>query len=200
MRNSLLLPLVLLLAGCGPLVKIGESGPAPLRFTLAAEAVDQTPVNLPMLRVEDLETPAELGVNRLAVRVGTQEVRYLGGAIWTDKPARLLRALIAERLRGASSNAIVGPGQMDLAPSWKLSGRLIAFQAQAGSGPADRVEIATEMMLLRGPSLIASRRFSASAPAISDRPADLAAASNKAANQVAGEIAAWVIAEAAPAR
>jgi cholesterol transport system auxiliary component len=199
-RNNLTLALVLLLAGCGPLVKIGESGPAAQRFTLAATPSDGAPVALPMLRVEEFEAPAELAVNRLAVRVGAQEVRYLAGAVWTDKPARLLRGLISERLRQISTNAIVGPGQLDLSPNWTLSGRLIAFQAKASSGPADAVQVSTELLLLRDAKLIARRRFWAEAAAASDRPADLAAASNRAANQLADEVTSWVIAQAAPAR
>lgn len=191
MRNSLTLALCLLLAACGPLVKIGESGPAPQRFTLQVADKEATPLALPVIRVEEFDAPAELAPNRMAVRVGEQEVRYVTGAIWTDRPARLLRAAIAERLRRLSSNAVIAGQGLELVPTWRIAGRLTQFQASTRGGIAGPVRVGVELMLLRGNNLVASQRFEAGADAASDRPADLAAAFNRAASDVTLAAADW---------
>jgi cholesterol transport system auxiliary component len=200
-RNKLVLPGLLLLAACGPLVTIGDSGPAPQRFALAL-AADNSSVQalpLPSLRVEELESPAELANARMAVRIGAQEVRYVKGGVWTERPARMMRGLIGEALRQRSTGLIVSGTQVDIVPAYRLTGRLIAFQADAAGGLATRVLVRSEQLLIatKTASVEASRHFEASAPASSDRPADIAAAANTAANLVAAQTAAWVSAELA---
>jgi cholesterol transport system auxiliary component len=181
------------LASCGPLVKIGESGPAPQRFTLTLAPGSTAPIALPSLRVEDLETPAELASSRMAVRVGAQEVRYVTGGVWTDRPSRLLRGLISEALRTRSSGLILSPAQSDIVPTYRLTGRLTAFQADAADGVARAMIIRSEQLLVdaRSGKVIASQRFEAREAAASDRPADLASAANRAANRLATEVSDW---------
>jgi cholesterol transport system auxiliary component len=195
-QNKAALVATLLLAACGPLVKIGDSGPAPQRFTLSLARTDVAAVALPTLRVEDLESPAELATARMAVRMAGQEIRYVTGGIWTDRPARLLRALTADALRQRSTGIILSPAQSDIAPAHRLTGRLIAFHADASSGTANKLIVRSDYLLIatKTGTVLASQRFEAAETASSDSPADLAQAANRAANSVAAQTADWVTA------
>jgi cholesterol transport system auxiliary component len=198
-RNKLYLHKLHLLAlmtltACGPLVKIGESGPPPQRFTLVAAPNTAAVVALPTLRVDDLESAAELANTRIAVRVGAQEVRYVTGGLWTDRPTRLLRAVLADTLRQRSTGLVLSAAQADIAPAYRLAGRLIAFQAEAPNGVVTHMKISTEQLLIMAKTgtVLASRRFEAREASRSDRPADLAEAANAAANIIAAQTTDWV--------
>ncbi len=192
MRSKLSLIAALLLTSCGPLVKIGDSGPQPQRFTLALLPQEAQRRALPIMRVDDLEAPAELATQRMAVRVGAQEVRYLRGGVWTDRPARLLRALVAEALRQRSTASVLSPGQINIRADYNVSGRLIAFQAEADGAVANRVRVALDLTLQKG-SRIETHVFDIREHAASDAPADLAAATNRAANHVTAQAADWLL-------
>ncbi len=195
MQNKLALLAVALLTACGPLVSIGDSGPAPQRFALALAQGNAEPMQaLPSVRVEELDAPAELANARMAVRIGAQEVRYVTGGVWTDRPSRMMRGLLGEALRARSTGLILSGAQNDLVPAYRLTGRLIAFQADAPGGVATQVSVRSEQLLIlaKTGAVIATSRFEESAPASSDRPADLAAAANVAANAVAAQTADWV--------
>jgi cholesterol transport system auxiliary component len=129
----------------------------------------------------------------MAVRVGTQEVRYVAGGTWTERPARMLRGLISDALRQRSTGLILSATQADIVPAYRLTGRLIAFQADAPGGVATQVVVRSEQLLIatKTGTVLASSRFEANAAASSDRPADIAAAANKAANNIAMQTADW---------
>jgi cholesterol transport system auxiliary component len=193
-QNKYSLPALLALAACGPLVKIGEQGPAPQRFTLSPTQSRLAPAALPAIRIEDFETSADIASTRIAVRVGAQEVRYVSGGIWTDKPARLMRALLADTVRQHSSGLVLSAAQADITPAYRLTGRLIAFQAEAANGVATHMIISTEQLLIiaKTGTVLASRRFEAREASRSDRPADLADAANTAANIIAAQTTDWL--------
>jgi cholesterol transport system auxiliary component len=190
-RNKYIL-VFLLLAACGPLVKIGDSGPAPQRFTLTAAPSDAIALALPTLRVEELETAADLASNRIAVRVGAQEVRYLAGGIWTDKPARLLRNLLADHLRVRSSGIVLAANQPEVPVAYRITGRLTAFQADGAGKIATHAQVSAELFILQGTKIIASRSFAQRRTLSSDRAEDVTASLNQAANDISAEASAWI--------
>lgn len=194
MQNKFYLLALMALTACGSLIKIGNNGPAPQRFTLVGGPATVAAVALPTVRVEELDAAAELANSRMAVRVGTQEVRYVTGGIWTDRPARLLRALLADTLQQRSTGLVLSAAQADITPAYRLTGRLIAFQAEAPGGVATHIKISTEQLLIiaKTGTVLASRRFDAREASHSDRPADLADAANTAANSIAAQTADWV--------
>jgi cholesterol transport system auxiliary component len=191
-RNKHILAALLLLTACGPLVKIGDSGPAPQRFTLTTAASNATAVVLPTLRVEELESAADLASNRIAVRVGAQQVRYLVGGIWTDKPARLLRNLLADHARARSSGVVLAANQPEVPVAYRITGRLTAFQAEGAGKIATHALVSAELFILQGPKIIASRSFAQRRSLSSDRAEDVTTSLNQAANDMSAEASAWV--------
>lgn len=193
LNKSIALISVLTLAACGSLLPTGEDGKTPARrFSLAMPATDSAPSMNAALRVEDFEAPAELAVDRIVVRKDAQEVLYAKGARWTDKPARLMRGLVSDYLKSANSAIVASATQIDVPITYRLSGRLSAFQV--------RVTESTTTATVRFEALLNNTRnrvpvarvFSAQQTATSDSPAAMAAAINGAANQVAHDVTAWV--------
>jgi cholesterol transport system auxiliary component len=197
-RNKQCFAILLLLTACGPLVKIGDSGPAPQRFTLTAAPSEATASALPTLRIEELETAADLSSNRIAVRVGAQEVRYLVGGIWTDKPARLLRSLLADHMRTRSQDVVLAANQPEVPVAYRVTGRLTAFQAEGPGSLATHAQISAEYIILQGTKIIASRSFAQRRSLSSDRAQDVTSSLNEAANALSNEASAWIAATVAP--
>jgi cholesterol transport system auxiliary component len=191
-RNKLILGAMLLLGACGPLVKIGNSGPAPQRYTLTAATSKTTPMALPAMRVEDFDTSAELATSRIAVRVGAQEVRYLSSGIWTDKPARLMRSLLADQLRTRSSGVVLATNQPEVATMFRIAGRLTAFQAEGVGKIATHAHVSAEIFVLQGNKIVASRSFSQRTTLTSDRASDITDSLNRAANMVSADASDWI--------
>ncbi len=195
-RNSIILGLVAALSACGPLVKIGEDGPPPARFSLAAvlPAAASAPSTAALtLRIDDIEAPQELALDRLVVRNGTQQIEYLKDMRWTDKPTRLMRPLLAEHVKALRPEALImSATQLEPAAQYQLSGRLVAFQVQRDSGKA----IVRMDVLLQSPrsKAVFARSFTSEAPTAVTSAASMAAGINTAANAVAADIAAWVAA------
>jgi cholesterol transport system auxiliary component len=194
LRNSLILVAsVALLAACGPIVSFGGDGPPPRQFNLAYSAAPNDAKALPgVLLVDELGATAELRGQRMAMRVSAQEVQYLNGAQWSDRPARLLRGLIEDAARQAPGAAVLGPSNIDLRIAFRLTGTVQRFDVVV-DGPKRQAVIVLDAILAnqRPSRLIASRRFEAKADAAADTPAAVAAALNMAANDLARDVAAW---------
>jgi cholesterol transport system auxiliary component len=184
--------LAVCLGSCGPLVKLGEDGPAPLRFGLAFVGAEVALQSVPLsLRIEEIDAPQEFNVDRMVVRVGTQEIQYLKDMRWSDKPARLLRQLIAEHIKAQNPDALILlPTQLEPIPQFRLSGRIAAFQVNRDSNTA-KVKIEMLMISAKTKSTV-SKTFEAQVDANVASSSDMAAALNRASNKVCSDIAAWV--------
>ena len=138
------------------------------------------------------EVPAKLDVLRLPVNVSPTEVAYLADTIWVEKPARLFRKVLGETLRAKGTKRAILVLDTDEAPlpaGHYLRGTLkeLTFDAQAGEVVVRYDAIRSD---LQGESV--TRRFEARAPAIAE-PGSIGPALNKAVNQVASEVADWVL-------
>ncbi len=192
MQNKYCLAALLALSACGPLVTIGAQGPAPQRFTLTSAQNEAALAALPAIRVEDFETSADLATTRIAVRVGAQEVRYVVGGIWTDKPVRLIRNLLADQVRARSSGVVLAGNQLEVPTAFRIGGRLTGFQAEGAGKLATHVSVQAEIFVLQGPKIVASQTFQQRRALTSDRPADMINSFNEAANILATEAATWI--------
>lgn len=138
------------------------------------------------------EVPAKLDVLRLPVNVSPTEVAYLADTIWVEKPARLFRNVVGETLRAKGAERAITVLDTDEAPlpaGQYLRGTLeeMSFDAQAGEVVVRYDAIRSD---LQGESV--TRRFEARASAVAE-PGSVGPALNKAVNQVASEVADWVL-------
>ena len=188
----------LALSACGPIVQIGGNAKPPASLlTLHATAAPR-PYAGPSNRAETIGvelpgTPATLQTLRLPVNISATEVAYLAGATWSEQPNRQFQRLLADTL-AAAGLAVIDVRQSRVAPARTLTGVLRDFGLDVAdpANPVVRVRFDAQIANARSPQpTLLLRRFEAFEPAIDQRPAAVAAALNRAANRMAGEISEW---------
>jgi cholesterol transport system auxiliary component len=179
-----------LLAGC---VSLGGKPPA-LLLGLTSQATvpantERTAADGQAVAVLVPSTPTAIGGIRVAVQTGPTSIEYVKDAAWADVPARLFRNLLAETVSAKTGRVVLDLREYSITPGTTLSGRLTMF----GYDVASRSSVVSyDAVVKRGDAQqIATRRFEAKVPS-GDSAAEIGAALNRAANQVASDVADWV--------
>jgi cholesterol transport system auxiliary component len=189
-RNGASLAALLLLAGC---LSLGGKTPKQL-ITLTPERTAPAGA-MPggaagdALLVLDPEADRRLDVARVPVQVNDATIAYLKDATWVERPARQLRHLLAETLRAKGQRPVLEGGDLDARGHATLSGRLLDMGYDARS---QSVVVRLDATLDNGAGAIRSRRFEATVPGVPPKAEAVAPALNKAANDVAAQVAEWI--------
>jgi cholesterol transport system auxiliary component len=185
--------MALMLAGLGGCVSLGGGKVPATLLTLSAEAAAPAGTTTAAaiaqaVLVMEPETDKRLAVLRVPVQVDTAQVAYLKDAQWVERPSRLFRSLLAETLRADGKRLVIEDDQRAMAAGERLSGRLLEMGYDAREMA---VVVRFDAMLTRG-SEVRTRRFEATVPGVAARPEEVGSALNKAANDVAGQVAEWM--------
>ena len=190
-RTLLIVAAVLPLAAC---ISFGPKLPASLLSLTADTSLPAGPART----ARDGQTvivlvptaTQELATQRVPVHTGPTAVSYLKDAQWIDAPNRLFRDLLGETIAAKTSRVVLDARQAALAPGIRLGGRLTDFGLDV---PSHAVVITYDATLARGEKQpVETRRFAARVPVSDETVAGVAPALNRAANQVAADVAAWV--------
>ncbi len=193
LRTGSLAILPLVLSAC---VSLGGGGKLPaslltLTPTEAAPAgsvASATPAEA--LMVMEPETDQSLAVLRVPVQVDDANIAYLQDALWVERPARLFRALLAETLRAKSGRLVLEDSQSSVpVAGTRLSGRLIAMGYDARSGS---VVVRYDAIRTGPKGEVQTKRFESVVGGVAPKPAEVGPALNKAANDVARQVAEWM--------
>lgn len=138
------------------------------------------------LVIEVPETGLELDVTRVPVQIDNANVAYLKKAAWVERPARLFRHLLVETIRGRG-NRLVFEEQPGNGNSEVLSGRLLDMGYDARQ---QAVVVRYEGVRTRG-GQATTRRFESVQPGIPAKKEAVGPALNRAANDVARQVADW---------
>lgn len=189
LRPLLLAGLPLALAGC---ISFGaEPPPYLLSLTPDAALVDGAAASGPSqgaITVLTPEIPQKLSTPRVPVRANATEIAYVEGAQWVDTPHRLFRRLLSETIAARTGRLVLDEGQAITDPGTRLAGDLTDFDVDA---TAMQVVVTYDATLVQGENA-SKRRFQARAPIAAVEPRTVSVAMNAAANEVAGEVAAWL--------
>jgi cholesterol transport system auxiliary component len=182
------------LAGC---VSLGGGEPPESLLTLSplappaagsgAVAGRDTAGRAIMVQLPD--TPAKLDVLRLPVVVSDTELAYLGEAYWVEKPARLFRRLMGETLRTQGQALVIDNDETPMVANVTLRGTLLDMDYDARTSS---VVVRFDAVRTEAGGKAASRRFEARESGVPATPGAVGPALNRAANQVAGEVATWL--------
>jgi cholesterol transport system auxiliary component len=188
----------LLLVACGPIVQVGgNSKPPDSLLTLRAEPSEPAAQSGKPILVALPDVPGSLRTLRIPVATSATEFAYLAEASWIEQPSILFRRLLADTIESRSGRLALDERNM-VAAEHRLSGRLVEFGLDVRSAPEVRVRF--DAVLTRsGRTLVASRRFEASAPSPSEAGPDVARALNSVANDIARQVADWATANATSA-
>lgn len=137
------------------------------------------------------EAPAKVDKFRVPVQVNDSEVAYLKDAVWVEKPTRLFRQLLAERVRAQTGMLVIDGDDPAVSADTKLRGTLREFGYDARSMNAvvryDAIRTASD-------GAVTTRRFEAEVPALAPEAGPVGNALNEAANEVAGQVVEWLAA------
>jgi cholesterol transport system auxiliary component len=192
-----LAPIVLAatLGGCSISSMLGGGGKPPVVLqTLTPEAPDPGPIMRSAgagqaVTIGVPAIPKELRTTRVPVQLTPTDVQYVTNLDWVDTPDRLFQALVAETVRRTTNRVVLDTGQTALDPGQLVSGELQRFGYDSSSGQV--VVVYDAMLSTAGGNQVQTRRFAATAPADGSGPS-VGAALNRAANQVALDVAKWI--------
>ena len=185
-----LLALMLALSGC---LSLGGKPPPTLLTLTPAMPIPAGTVTSgdprTAIMVMEPETDQRLAVVRVPVQIDDTNVAYIKGAAWVERPARLFRALLAETLRGKTNALVLEDTQAAASVGVRLSGRLIDLGYDARTSSV----VVRYDAIRSGPSgAVVTKRFESIVPGVQAKPELIGPALNRAANDVAGQVAAWI--------
>ncbi len=190
LRSAVAASVILALSGC-----LGLGGKTPeslitLTPTVTAPAGSvASGTAATAIAMSDFEAPAKLDLTRVPVQVTDSTIAYVEDAVWNEKPARLLRRLIAETIRARSDRLVIDGDDPGAQASLRVSGMLREFGYDARTG---EVVLVLDAAKAGAGSSLVTRRFQARVPGVVAEAGPVGVALNQAANTVAGEVAAWV--------
>ena len=183
------------LGGCSVSSMLGGGAKVPPTLqTLTSEAAD--PGNITRTaaagQAVTIDTPLisnELNTVRVPVHLTPTDVQYVTGLQWVDTPDKLFQDLVEETVRRTTNRVVLDPNQTGLDPGVTLQGELERFEYDAQTGQV--VVTYNGSLATAGGAEVHARRFVASAPA-DGTAASVGPALNRAANDVAQQIAQWI--------
>jgi len=164
------------------LVTLSPEAAAPAEIMRSAASGQAVTVTVPT-------APRELSTVRVPVQLTPSDVQYVANLQLADTPARLLAGLVSETVRRTTNRVVLDPAQTALDPGLVVSGQLQRFGYDASTGQV--IVTYDGSLSTAGGNRVETRRFSASVPADGTGPS-VGPALNRAANQVAIDVAKWV--------
>lgn len=180
----------LAVSGC---VSLGSKAPK----MLIGPTANQSPVAGAMpggaraeaLVVLDPDAGRKLDVLRIPVQVDDAQIAYLTDIAWVERPARLFRQLLAETIRSRGKRLVMESVEEGASARTTLGGRLIDMGYDARQ---QSVVVRFDAIRSDGMGGVEVRRFEAVVPGISAKAEEVGPALNRAANDVARQVADWV--------
>ena len=194
-RTSAAIAFAIALSGCSLSGMLGGGGKPPTTLvTLTPEAAEPPQIvrTAAAGQAVTIATPAvarELSTVRVPVQVSPTDVQYVANLQLVDTPAHLFGSLLSETVRRTTNRVVLDPQQTTLDPGLTVTGTLQRFGYDAASGQV--VVTYDGSLSTAGGNRVETRRFTASAPA-DGTSATVGPALNRAANQVAMDVAKWI--------
>jgi len=202
-RLALFLPIAALaLAGCGPIVNIGEQPAADVFRLRPIEArVAEAPAPGWRILIDEPSASGGLAGNRIAVFTGPLELKFLADARWAQRLPAMMQALLIDSFEtGAGAMAMTFGSPAAQAP-YVLAADIRDFQADVSerSSPTVTVRIAFTLSTRAPAQVLGYKVLTATADARSDSGAALADAFNRANQQILTDVVAWTVETIPPA-
>lgn len=135
------------------------------------------------------ETPRKLDTNRVPVQVDDSNIAYIKDAVWADKPSRLMQMLLMENIAAKNNRLVLNETDAGGKAQLYLSGSLLEFGLDESASEA--VVVYDAVKINRGQT-VEKKRFESRKPVTAIDAREAGRALNAAANDVAGQISAWV--------
>ncbi len=162
------------------LISLTPTAQAPAGQTLSSKLAEALVVLPP-------QVDQTLATTRIPVQVDDSALAYLTGAAWVDQPSHLFQSLLVETIRARGKRLVLDE---DLPQGLiRLSGRLETMGVDARS---HTVTVRFDAVRFGHDGVTTTRRFEAVQKDVAPVANEVAPALNRAANDVAGQVADWV--------
>jgi len=194
-------PLILWsLTGCSTLGALSSASAPMDAFTLSPVPASGNLAPGGRHLVVELPTSAgALSSDRILVKPVRFQAEYLPDGRWTEPTPALLQTLLVASFQNTGGFRLVGRTGAGLLPDYTLMTELQDFQAEPqGATPAPlTVRVGAMVTLIRESdrSIVAARRFAASAPALTNDTATLVRAFDTATRALLDEVVPWTRAQ-----
>ncbi len=165
----------------------------------AAPARPPAPAGAPSLLVAVPRAAAGLDSRLIAYQRTPQRTEHYTASEWLDTPPRLLAPLLVRAAEATGAFRVVLLAPAGAAATWRLDTELLRLQQYfSGAGPSQvRLTLRAVLVDATSRAVLAAQEFDASVPAPSEDAAGGVAAAQRAALQVARDLAAFCAAVAA---
>ena len=185
-------------AGCGGLLNLPGSGPAPDLYDLSPKSTfeDGLPVATYQLVVEEPVASRALDSDRIAIRTSPLELKYYAGARWSDRAPSLVQTLLVESFENSGLIVAVGRQAIGLRGDYDLKLELREFHAEMyGETSTPTVRTRLNVKIIRQPSasIIASETFERTADAESDSIPNVVNAFDEALGSTMKRVVGWTL-------
>jgi cholesterol transport system auxiliary component len=191
LRGTMALGAAGLLAGCGSIA--GSFSVTDTYDLTAPTDVKVAGGTRAQVLVADPQALAVLDSDRVVVREGATEIRYLGGSQWADKLPRLIQARLIQTFENSGRARAVGKPGQGLAIDYQVVTDIRRFEYQAKERQA-AVEISVKLMNDRDGRVVGTQIFKAAMPVAADSNSAIVAALDSALDKVLIGILRWVVA------
>lgn len=193
MRRLALLILPLAVTGC---VSLGGKPPKALLTLNATEALPagatQNAATASTISIAVPVVPASLATARIPVETG-DHVAYVTGVEWVEAPQRLFARLVSDTVAAKTGRVVLSFAQSFADPGARLSGELRRFGVETQGGSTGEAVVTFDAALVReAGGKVEKKRFEVRAPVSAINADAIGPALNRAANQVARDVADWV--------
>ena len=182
--------LALALSGC---VSLGGD-PPPSLLTLTAESTSEAGAvargtSAEAITVIEPTAPTRVAVTRVPVQVDDTTVQYLKDAVWVEKPTRLFRRLLSETITAKTGRVVLDGLDPAFRTNTSVRGSLTEFGYDARTSS---VIVRFDAVREGGENALVTRRFESVVPVVEAEVGPVGDALNRAANDVAGQVADWI--------
>ena len=194
MNRSLIIVLLSLLSGCGPLIPI--PGEAPKRFNLSAIASTQGTQHSSLQVIVDMPTTSVfLDTQRVAVVPAPQQIDYFANMEWAERLQLVVQESVTYSLQNLNLFRAVTRQNDGIIPDRQLKIDIRKFQINLGERTTAEAEYYVQLINVVSRDEIARYTFTASVPmATESTPTaeDVAAALDHVNKKIIGEMAEWL--------
>lgn len=199
-RIALAVCSIVALSGCGAISAL-EGATTPLEvFELRAQPQPQAARQSPVQVIVELpNTTGALDTDRIMIRPNALQAQYLPEVRWGDPVPVMLQTLMLRSIESTGAFAYVGRRPLGAGGDFAILTELRDFQAEIGpngEGASARLQMTVRILRERDMRIIATRSFTATAPAASTETGPVVAAFDAAVAQLLAEFTAWALASA----